>query len=98
MIFMIFMASISTFFLPPRLRFVLRPIPGSFPSLARTIVGFAGSAFILLGNAAAAAVATPKFIQSNYAVPQTPQSMVQTQFSAAQTAGNLNAVIVGWND
>src|SRR5207237_8027442 len=31
-------------------------------------------------------------------VPQTPQTMVTVPYTAAQTAGNLNLVIVGWND
>src|SRR5207249_11940646 len=38
------------------------------------------------------------FIQSNYSVPQTPQSTVTVNFAGAQSAGNLNVVIVGWND
>jgi Protein of unknown function (DUF4038)/IPT/TIG domain/Putative collagen-binding domain of a collagenase len=38
------------------------------------------------------------FIQSNYAVPQTPQSAVTVAYTSVQTAGNLNVVIVGWND
>ena len=42
--------------------------------------------------------ATIGFIQSNYSVPQTPQSTVTVNFAGAQSAGNLNVVIVGWND
>ena len=38
------------------------------------------------------------FVQSNAAVPQSPQSTVTVPFTAAQTAGNLNVVVVGWND
>src|SRR6202035_2108162 len=41
---------------------------------------------------------TPNFIQGNNAVPQIPQSKVTVSFSAAQRAGDLNAVIVGWGD
>ncbi len=41
---------------------------------------------------------TIAFVQGNYAVPQTPQATVTVSFPAAQTAGNLNVVIVGWND
>jgi hypothetical protein len=41
---------------------------------------------------------TPSYIQSNYAVPQTPQKTVTVPYTAPQTAGNLNVVIVGWND
>jgi hypothetical protein len=43
--------------------------------------------------------ATPvKDIQSAYAVPQTQQQTVAVTYAAAQTSGNLNVVIVGWND
>ena len=38
------------------------------------------------------------FVQVNYAVPQTPQATVPVTLSQAQTAGNLNVVVVGWND
>lgn len=39
-----------------------------------------------------------RFVQQNYTVPQTPQSAATVNFTAAQTAGNLNIVAVGWND
>src|SRR5258706_11548710 len=38
------------------------------------------------------------FVQTNYAVPQTPQTSVAVSYTAAQTSGNLNLVVVGWND
>src|SRR5580692_7679933 len=38
------------------------------------------------------------YVQSNSATPQTPQSVVTVNVAAAQTAGNLNVVVVGWND
>src|SRR5437773_5809122 len=38
------------------------------------------------------------FVQVNAAVPQTPQTTVTVGYAGAQTAGNLNVVIVGWND
>jgi hypothetical protein len=38
------------------------------------------------------------FAQVSYAVPQTPQSTVSVTYAKAQTAGNLNVVVVGWND
>jgi hypothetical protein len=38
------------------------------------------------------------FVQANYAVPQTAQSEVTVPYTAAQTNGNLNVVIVGWSD
>lgn len=40
----------------------------------------------------------PKYVQGAYSTPQTAQSTVTVPFPGAQTAGNLNVVIVGWND
>jgi len=42
--------------------------------------------------------ASVTYIQSNYADPQTSQTTVNVTFTAAQTAGDLNVVVVGWND
>ena len=39
-----------------------------------------------------------QYVQGNYATPQTPQSLVSVKFTAAQAAGDLNVVVVGWND
>src|SRR5208282_6034165 len=47
---------------------------------------------------AAQAQAAITFIQQNYATPQSPKSTVPVTFTSAQTAGNLNVVVVGWND
>ena len=38
------------------------------------------------------------FVQRNYATPQSAQTSVPVVFTGAQTAGNLNVVVVGWND
>jgi hypothetical protein len=38
------------------------------------------------------------FVQLNYATPQSSVANVSVPFTAAQSAGNLNVVIVGWND
>jgi len=38
------------------------------------------------------------FVQGNAAAPQGPFTSVQVTYNAAQTAGNLNVVVVGWND
>jgi hypothetical protein len=35
-------------------------------------------------------------VQSAYAVPQTPQNQVTVTYGAAQTAGDLNVVVIGW--
>ncbi len=58
----------------------------------------AGLPLILFANSALAATATPKYIQGNYAVPQTIRRLSTVPYAAAQTAGNLNVVIVGWSD
>jgi hypothetical protein len=55
------------------------------------------------GSLAPTPTATPTpgkiaFIQANYAAPQTPQSEVTVPYTAAQTNGNLNVVIVGWGN
>ena len=38
------------------------------------------------------------FVQLNYATPQSSVSTVSAPFKATQSAGNLNVVVVGWND
>jgi hypothetical protein len=40
----------------------------------------------------------PRFIQQNYATPQTPQSQVTVPYLSPQTAGNANLLAIGWND
>ena len=42
------------------------------------------------------AASTITYVQSAYANPQTPQTTVNVPFTAAQTAGDLNVVVVGW--
>jgi hypothetical protein len=53
-------------------------------------------------NLASATTPTPpvtiNFAQSNYADPQTSTSSVGVPYTLAQTAGNLNVVIIGWAD
>jgi nitrogen fixation protein FixH len=44
------------------------------------------------------ATATITYIQGAYDTPQSPQTKVSVPFPAAQTAGGLNVVVVGWND
>jgi hypothetical protein len=68
-----------------------------------TVTGVAGSlshttAFTLTVNSAPPPASTITYVQGNYAVPQSPQSPVNVTFSAAQNAGDLNVVVVGWND
>ena len=38
------------------------------------------------------------YVQSNYATPQTTHTSVPVRYSAAQLQGDLNVVVVGWND
>jgi hypothetical protein len=38
------------------------------------------------------------YVQGNYADPQSPQTTVTVPFTAAQTAGDLNVVVVAWKD
>jgi hypothetical protein len=42
--------------------------------------------------------ATPTYVQGTYATPKSEVSTVSAPYSLAQTAGDLNVVIVGWND
>ena len=52
-------------------------------------------------NVASATTVPPAnitYIQGNYATPQAPQTTVNVAFNAAQVAGDLNVVVVGWND
>ena len=38
------------------------------------------------------------FVQVKASTPQTPQSTVATAFNTAQTAGDLNVAVIGWNE
>ena len=73
-----------------------RPYPQS-KSLILALLAIVFLAGCLLPSASLAA-ATITFVQSNNAVPQTPQTSVPIIFTAAQAAGDLNVVAVGWND
>src|SRR5580704_4196771 len=42
--------------------------------------------------------AAPVYVQGNDADPQGAQATVTVAYSAVQTAGDLNVVMVGWND
>ena len=44
------------------------------------------------------AAPTINYVQGNYATPQSPQATVKVTFTAAQVGGDLNVVVVGWND
>ena len=53
---------------------------------------------IVSATTGAAPPVTIAFVQMNYAVPQTPQATVAVSYTGAQSAGNLNVVIIGWSD
>ena len=55
---------------------------------------------LLLPSLAHAQTSFVGFVQGNYATPQTPetQTTVSVAYMEAQAAGNLNVVVVGWND
>jgi hypothetical protein len=69
-----------------------------FLCLLKRLAVLAGLPLVLFAHSAVAAAATPEYVQGNYAVPQMPQTTVTVPYTAAQTAGNLDVVIVGWND
>ena len=52
------------------------------------------------GQTTPSSITTPQYVQGNYATPQpaAPAQTVTVPYNAAQTSGNLNLVIVGWND
>ena len=55
----------------------------------------------LYSNTASATTLTAvaiSFVQANAAVPQTAMTVVTIPYAGAQTAGDLNVVVVGWND
>src|SRR5258707_439235 len=56
-----------------------------------------GLAFLLFPASPAGGV-TISYVQGNSAVPQTAKTRVNVTFTAAQAAGDLNVVVVGWND
>jgi Domain of unknown function (DUF1929)/Bacterial Ig domain/Glyoxal oxidase N-terminus/Fibronectin type III domain len=59
-------------------------------------LGLLGSSVFLSSRAGAA---TPAFVQVSSAVPQSSSvANVVVPFTAAQAAGDLNVVVVGWND
>lgn len=63
---------------------------------ARAVLPFV--ALVCLASHEPALAANITYVQGNYAAPQTPQSTVVVTFTAAQAAGDLNVIVVGWND
>ncbi len=54
-----------------------------------------GTLLVLLPSLSSAA---PTFVQRNFATPQAPVTSVAVPYTGAQTAGNANALVIGWND
>src|SRR5260370_13582808 len=77
---------------------LLRHIAGfiCFPLLVAAVAGCSRSGEDRVGYLVQAA--SIAFVQANYATPLTPASSVSVPFTAAQSAGNLSVVVVGWND
>src|SRR5436190_18722674 len=65
----------------------------------RSFVSAAAAAMFCFALGLSSAYAqTIAFVQSNDAVPEAPQSTVTVRYTGAQTVGNLNVVVIGWND
>src|SRR5260370_38904692 len=77
---------------------LLRHIAGfiCFPLLVAAVAGCSRSGEDRVGYLVQAA--SIAFVQANYATPLTPASSVSVPFTAAQSAGNLSVVVVGWHD
>ena len=56
------------------------------------------SAYSNVASANTLTVTTISFVQSNYGAPQSSPASVAVKYTAAQKAGDLNVVAVGWND
>jgi uncharacterized protein YciI len=72
--------------------------PILFPYLLKKLRVLAGLPFVLFAPSVLAAITTPNYVQGNFTAPPTPQTTMTVKYTAAQTAGHLNVVIVGWND
>ena len=83
-------------FTDPRVAAVHCEEAGCFHQSLRRGVLLAVSCLVLALSAAAAP--TISYTQGNYAAPQSPQTSVTITFTAPQAAGDLNVVVVGWND
>src|SRR5690348_10364646 len=76
-------------------------LPGGFQFPSRKLLVGAFLIFLvltglLLRTSSVSAAAT--FVQQNYACPQSLLSSVGATYNGAQTLGNTNVVVIGWND
>ena len=76
---------------------IVVPVPAGATTgnVVVTVGGVASNGQTFTVGTTPAAIA---FVQQNYATPQSPTASVSVPFTAAQTAGNLNVVVIGWND
>jgi hypothetical protein len=76
--------------------------PGTAGAVAVTVTNTDGQSGILPSGytytSSTGGGGTIRFVQVKAANPQSASSSVTVAFAAAQTAGNLNIVAVGWND
>jgi hypothetical protein len=56
------------------------------------------SSLLRSATVSASTTTSIKYVQGNYATPQTPETTVNVTFTGAQAAADLNVVVVGWND
>ena len=75
---------------------IVAPVPTGATS-GNVVVTVGGVASNSIGFTVAAP-GTISFRQVNSTNPQTPQSTATVAYTAAQTGGDLNVVVVGWND
>jgi hypothetical protein len=71
---------------------------GSAGTATVTVTNSGGQSGSLASGFTYNAPGTISFIQVNSATPQTASSTVSVSYKGAQTSGNLNIVVVGWND
>ncbi len=71
---------------------------GSAGTTTVTVTNSGGQSGSLASGFTYNAPGTISFIQVNSATPQTASSTVSVSYMGAQTPGNLNVVVVGWND
>ncbi len=71
---------------------------GSAGAVTVTVTNVGGQSGSLATAYTYKVVATISFAQVAAAVPQTPTATVSVSYPGAQTLGDLNIVVVGWND
>src|SRR6201984_3356547 len=73
----------------------IKKFGSAFSCLPKKLPMFAGAAIAFCVHTAAA---KPNLVQANYVTPQVSQSAVTVSYGREQVAGDVNVVIVGWND